>query len=605
MVKSRTIPVGVDPHGMTALIQNLGRDCVPEQFIREFVQNGIEAVQRTKKKGQVLVDYNKSYFDKHGVYKICFIDNGDGMTSDQMLALLNNLSASGSVRNQFSNYGVGAKIAALIKNHAGVMYDSWRNGVGSRIYIAYDDEEGIYGVQRMADINGDATDVFSIPDDEKPDIINEHGTRVTLLGMDIEDNTMETLTPVAGKEAGLSKYLNTRYHVLPDDVEISARIGYSRDPNDKHNYSNRIKGLKISLDTRALLKGEMRLSDANLYWWIMPKNADTDFGKGRETLKGHTALVVQNEVFDLQDTKTRRVQNFGVLAGEKQVVIHIEPDINTLRQSTTRTHASRADGSEVNWDKWYEQFRANMPPEFKKFLDEAIDEQLSISNVDDIKDKLKSIRELYKLNRYKPNPTGKHLVDPDNEAEYLTGGRRNGIKPVIPYPRPGSNPGDKKLRLLTSLLKSKEAVAADAYTPDPFPLVVWKKGHTEETAGLVDRAAMYVAGDNTVIANCEFQGYVDLVEYLKRVYGGCSEVELFIHQEVKDAFQQVLMECVAGASCLKNRPEWGRTAYETAISPEALTTSVMSRYWMLNSIKRSLGNKLKVLKSTPDTEAAE
>jgi len=604
MEKCKTIPVGVNAKGMTALIQNLGRDCVPEQFIREFVQNGIEAVQRTKKNGQIQVDYNKSYFEKHGVYKICFIDNGDGMTPDQMLDLLNNLSASGNVKNQYLNYGVGAKIAALIKNHAGIIYDSWRDGVGKRIYIAYDEDEGIYGVQCMSDINGNAADVFTIPDDETPDIIDCHGTRVTLLGMDIDDNTMETLTPIAGKESGISKYLNTRYHVLPDDVEISARIGYSRGIDDKHNYMNKIKGLKPSLSAKSLINGEMRLSDANLYWWIMPKNAESDFGKGRETLKGHTALIVQNEVFDLQDSKSRRVQNFGVLAGEKQVVIHIEPDTHCLRQTTTRTHASRADGSEVKWDKWYEEFRANMPANFKKFLEEAIAEQLSISNVEEIKEKLKSIRELYKLTRYKADPKGKHLVDPNIEAEYMTGGKRKGKKPR-PNSGPGPNPGDKKLRLLTTLLQSPDATTADVNSPDPFPKVVWANGNSEEKDGLIDRAAMYISADHLVIANCEFQGYTDLVEYLRRLYGESSEVELFIHQEVQHAFEQVLMECVAGASCFKNRPKWGKPAYEAAISSEALTTSVMSRYWMLNSIKRSLGNKIKNYKPSPEMEAAE
>ena len=43
-------PVGVNPHGLTQFINNLGRDCLPDQFLREFVKNSIEAIQKLKKK---------------------------------------------------------------------------------------------------------------------------------------------------------------------------------------------------------------------------------------------------------------------------------------------------------------------------------------------------------------------------------------------------------------------------------------------------------------------------------------------------------------------------------------------------------------------------
>ena len=52
-------PVGVNPHGLTQFINNLGRDCLPDQFLREFVKNSVEAIQKTKeKKGTIVVDAN-------------------------------------------------------------------------------------------------------------------------------------------------------------------------------------------------------------------------------------------------------------------------------------------------------------------------------------------------------------------------------------------------------------------------------------------------------------------------------------------------------------------------------------------------------------------
>lgn len=51
-------PTGVNSSGLTALIQNLGRDCTPSQFMREFVKNAFEACQRAGVNGRVEVDFN-------------------------------------------------------------------------------------------------------------------------------------------------------------------------------------------------------------------------------------------------------------------------------------------------------------------------------------------------------------------------------------------------------------------------------------------------------------------------------------------------------------------------------------------------------------------
>src|SRR5690606_34776278 len=100
-------------------------------FLREFTKNAIEAVQRIGG-GRVEVDYNETVYEKTKRYKICFTDNGDGMTVDQMVNLLNNLSATGAI-NEHQNYGVGAKISALTRNHAGILYESWRDAEGHMV----------------------------------------------------------------------------------------------------------------------------------------------------------------------------------------------------------------------------------------------------------------------------------------------------------------------------------------------------------------------------------------------------------------------------------------------------------------------------------------
>lgn len=185
------IETHVDSNGLTQLIQRLGRDCTPTQFVREFVQNSIEAVQRAKKPSQILVDVNWDLYHQTGVHKISFVDNGDGMTPEEMLKHLNNLSSSGTDSNVYENYGVGAKIAALTRNHAGIIYESWKGGHGYRMFVYYDEDEQKYGVRRMnIDESGDVYHCLPIDDSHKPSAILEHGTRVTLLGMLGNEDTM-------------------------------------------------------------------------------------------------------------------------------------------------------------------------------------------------------------------------------------------------------------------------------------------------------------------------------------------------------------------------------------------------------------------------------
>ena len=85
----------------------------------------------------------------------------------------------------------------------------------------------------------------------------------------------------------------------------------------------------------------------------------------------------------------------------------------------------------------------------------------------------------------------------------------------------------------------------------------------------------------------------DLIAYFAKNYSDIPEVLKTIEDEVKQAFEQSLTECVAGALSFKNRPHWNPKDFEVATSREALTTAVAQRYWMVSHIKRVLGSKIR------------
>jgi hypothetical protein len=50
-------------HKVGFLLDRLGQDCSPLQYLRELTQNAIEAVQRTGTPGQIIWDVDWTWYD--------------------------------------------------------------------------------------------------------------------------------------------------------------------------------------------------------------------------------------------------------------------------------------------------------------------------------------------------------------------------------------------------------------------------------------------------------------------------------------------------------------------------------------------------------------
>jgi len=333
----------------------------------------------------------------------------------------------------------------------------------------------------------------------------------------------------------------------------------------------------------------LEASDAKIYWWVMPKGSD---GHGRELLKGHTALINEDEIFDISDARSNKISYFGVILGRDRVIIYVEPE--NVVQNTARTNLVRPDGSAILWDRWQDEFRTNIPEQLRLFLEQLSNEHSNDSHTESIKERLKGLKELYRLSRYKAATDGVFYADPNSVAVLDTGHIRSGTareNPASYTARKGAGAGSISTALFTALVEKNMGTKSSAVEPDPFPRVEWI--NEKDAEQLQDRAAEYIQPSNVILANKDFQGVRDLVKYFSKSYAEIPEVLKIIEDEVAQAFEQSLTECVAGALSLKNRKHWTPTEFDRAISKEALTTAVMQRYWMVSHIKRVLGNKIK------------
>ncbi len=574
-------PTQVNPQGLTTLIRNLGRDCPPSQYLREFLKNSVEACQRAgQAQAKINIDFNHAIHAATGFYKIAFTDNGDGMLPEQMLSLLNNLSSSGYSTNEHQNYGVGAKISAMTRNHLGIQYESWKDHVGYRVLICYQPEQDIFGVQGF--LNGEGQSIYAVPlsPDEQPEMIEAHGTRVTLFGM---NESQDTMTPphgmVGGRDAWIHHYLDNRFFRLPANISISARHGYHHPLAElDKNHLKLVTGFKAIADHFSEYQGQARLSNANVYWWILPEGCP---------IKGHTALINQDEIFDVSDARSNRLTHFGIVVGRDRVMIYVEPD--EAQQNTARTNLVKADGSQLSWNVWQDEFRQNQPQEIRDFIDRMLNETAQVSHSNTILKRLRALKALFLLSGYQEMAIKRKVklaptVDDAPLSRSIDLPDQAITEEVVSQPPPATPPSDS-VPPVPEAPKEPEAPEVNL-----FPMVEWtNEARSPQLAG---KAAEYVAHENLVLANRDFKGFKDLVQYFLNKYAGTENIEAFVVSATNEVIEQALMESVAGVLSLKGQPHWHDHAFHLALLPEALTTGMMQRYWLASYVDQKIRQEL-------------
>lgn len=594
-----TYGVSVSESGLSDLLRRMSRECPNNQWVRELVKNSIEACEDYKKqskdkkyKAKVLVDFDKNYYELQNQHKVCFIDNGIGMSSTELVECISQLSKSGQYKkgNPHENYGIGAKISSITRNEVGMWYKTWKDGEGVQAYLHYDKDTDVYGLKEFIDEDGNVSYTASVDDSMKPDLINDHGTIVTLLGNEINEDTMDNSTYdiVGTKESWLLKYLNKRFHSFPEDIEIKCRVGYYRDiENTRHNYLKVVNGYKETISKHVIQEGKVDLSDAIVHWALLKKGRQS---KGRDFVAGHTGVLHQNELFDIHLGTGNKALGFGLLGG-KDLYLHIEPTSPKYVQNNSRSGIIKIGEESLPWERWQSEFRDQIPKELQDYMQGLLSDDVGKNK--SIKDRLKKYKQFYKLSKYKLNKRGQIVVDSNDLVESETGGfisggtgRRSSSK--------GSNSGI--IEDLLAITRKNDGQKATEVN-DPFPDVQWVAEENDicELEEIKDRAGVFREDAYRIFANEDFTKFQDAENYFAEKYKDEVPREN-IKGLVQEVFQQQLMETIAGVMSLKNRKDWSGKPFESAISPEALTVAVSSTYYFYEMINRQLGGIAKQLK---------
>lgn len=593
-------------HDTGFLLDRLGADCHPLQFLRELTHNSIEAILRTPdKRGEIIWDVDWTPFEmgEHQAYKLCITDNGCGMTGDEMVLYINQLSSSAAVKSVEGNYGVGAKISAATRNHAGLIYLSWKEGRGSMIHLWRDPHKGVYGLRQMERPDGSYGHFAEIEDAAKPEIITEHGTKIVLIGMTTDADTMKAPDDSPAPSRWIAKYLNTRYFRFPDAITVRAREGWEHPRSNKDlNVLRSISGQAQYLAGHMQASGQVPLTDATAHWWILKDEPALGSNSGYIESAGHISALFKDELYEMATSRSghAKLQQFGIIFGQRQVVIYVEPIANAkcrVTNNTARTNLM-VNGDALPWTEWAAEFRDVIPDEIKELMEEIASKASSPDHSKSIRDRLKALMDLYKVSRYKPSPNGALRIDDPAPG---AGGRTS--NPVTSGGGSGGGRGQGgPVGGVYSAFLKKAGQPGTRVRPDLFPQVVWVSlaEGTREPGEIEDKAARYLPEKHMLKINTDFRVFADMVQHWMEMYakehGERAGMRDMIADSVHDWYEQALVETVIGVQALKGSREWSVKQIELALSEEALTSVVMQRYHPYNSVKRELGTKISPLK---------
>ena len=388
---------------------------------------------------------------------------------------------------------------------------------------------------------------------------------------------------------------------FPDGVKVKAREGWQfPKSNIDSNLLRTLTGQKAYLDKHADASGNTNVTGATVRWWILRDEDALSQNSGIVASSGHVAALYQNELYEMVSARqgVARLQSFGVIFGHNRVVLYLEPQNGESRRLTSNTARTQLllNGEPLPWPDWAAEFRENMPRPIAELVDRVAAAASGSDHKQTIRERLKSIVDLFKLSRYRPTPKGKLLLDSENN---VAGGRTKKRKERTADAAEG-DPGGKGGRAgdIYSLFLSAHGVPGEEVMIAREPEVQWVSAEngTRTPPDLEDRAAKYLPQQDIIQANADFRVFNDMVERWCQRYKHVPGARDVVKDVAHEWFEQQLIEAVMGAQALRDARQWTFEDVQRLWSEEALTAAVLPRYHIDVAVKRALGAKLGTLK---------
>jgi hypothetical protein len=550
----------------TSTLKRFMREVAPMQFVREIYVNAVEAGATTMRV------YFDPQYERLGTKKLCFADDGKGMTAREMYEYLAQYNSSSKTTegSYHDNFGIGVKATTLLANPYGVVFLSWssENPEGAMIWFTYDEAGDRVGLRPIEYIeidedNEEYTDTLcthmsdgtranvvalddlrlAYPDGfegikwwECKEIakIKEHGTIVMLLGQSSSDHSVGA----DWSERQLNHYFSSRFLMASIKIRSQNKIGSSGAP----------KGLIESLNRHIEHIDSVKADRGFVVdvFYIKPQDRSSSNGLWNQvqqrTLNGYCALAYKDELYNAQYGK-REARSWGISHDDviSRVLLIVHPPHRrkqkdgVLRGCYPNERRDRllwddestiSDNRELDLTELKHYFTQNQPERLRKMLDEAYATNKQREQVD-TSELQERYRELFKSKRARSGDVVKPADDGDlplaDHSPAESGGPSGKInpdwlppelfppKPAPPTSRPSPRQG--------KLGKGKTEHEVKVY---------WRtKPEYFDRAGTQMPFLVSYTRERTVIeANCNFSVFVEAIDHLRSMYESASQAEL-------------------------------------------------------------------------------
>jgi hypothetical protein len=335
----------------TSTLKRFMREVAPMQFVREIYVNAVEAGATTMRV------YFDPQYEMLGINKICFADDGKGMTAREMYEYLAQYNSSSKTTegSYHDNFGIGVKATTLLANPYGVVFLSWstENPEGAMIWFTYDeagdrvglrpieyiDEEGELDTicTRMPD--GSQANVVSLDDLrlEYPDgyegvkwweckeaaKIDKHGTIVMLLGADRDADSVGA----SWSRKSIPHYISSRFIKIDAQISISEKIGNESSTASAYRAKGLLDVLYRYVKHTDTIEHQGFMIDV-LYVDVPYNKADpkTTSALSAKALSGYSALEYKGELYHVTYGK-REARSWGISHDDviKKVLLIVRP----------------------------------------------------------------------------------------------------------------------------------------------------------------------------------------------------------------------------------------------------------------------------------------
>ena len=430
-----------DPLSVTNFVDRMHHECADRQWLRELVVNSIEAIAATGEGGTILIhSIEQPMGDDLGhVRKLAVTDTGEGIAEDR---LYSSFQVAMTSRGR-GNYGIGAKIAALPKNPAGLIYRSVvKGGRAAELMWHRTGRYGHYAAFGWKEA-GQVRYVTNLTcDDSEFGAVSSvgHGTQVVLCGQNPDDDTCRTLGPApsnaktAGNLHWVTRELNFKFWRIPDNIRI--RVENAKQNNkDSGAKSFIVHGGEKSLASIAEAQDvvDLTVNPYKVKWFLLDeekaKRANAHkggWGQGRMigTLYRENTGVVEIYAMRRMQRGAALMNDFGIYTGAERVVLLLEPTRQDLMQPTTARNDLRI-GDEGTVAAAYKEIgqefaglMAEKAPTLASYVRRQLEGLKSTSDEQELKDVIARAIELYQIRDYRRLAKGRtHTSETDDQTE--------------------------------------------------------------------------------------------------------------------------------------------------------------------------------------------